>query len=303
MRQRSRSSFNTCRRGSACGLICITAVISFLAIPVFSQEPNLRIYGIGFGGGITFGDGPRRPEGSELIELPVTMSDDGRYARFRLMVSVRNYGVAAARYKLLVQLEGRGRAAHSPIFEVAKGAVRREAYDVELDFAYESRSGAGTGGGLASPTPVIVLPNNPVLANLFLLDPKGNGLERKPFNLILRSAPRRAPRRADLTVEEPRLVYTPERRRRGEVVSSRHVEAHARIRNVGSEIWGFQGDVYFHLQSGTPETDLDDLGERGMPTLRSLPLPAGLASGASSAVSTALQTRCGLTSQSAVTQS
>jgi hypothetical protein len=242
------------------------------------QEANLRIYGIGFGAG------SRRPEGSELIELPVTMSEDGRHARFRLMVSVRNYGPATARYKLHVQVAGRGSATGSPLFDVAKNAVRREAYDVDLDFALPS--------GIA-----VVLPGNPVRADLLLLDEDGRELGRKAFNLILRPFPRATPRRlrTDLRVEEARFVYRPGRNA-GIFQIKPHVSAEARIRNVGTETWGFRGDVSLHLQIGTPETRLEDLGERGMPTAKSLPLPRGLTAGSDSTISTPLETRLRATS-------
>ena len=252
----------------------LTLPFVLLTISVAAQEPTLRIYGVGYG------EGSRRTEGSDLISVPVTMSEDGRHARFRLVVSVRNYGTASASYKLQV-IAGRARAGVSPLLEVGKGTTRREAYDVDLAF------------GDGSPSTVFVLPPNPVRADLVLFDGDGRELGRRGFNLILsfsRTGADRRTLRTDLMVESARLVYTPAREFRVGRTEAR-VQAFMTIRNVGSETWGFRGNASLHLQQGTPETRLDDIGAPGMPTDKILALPTGLSPHAVNTLSAVLETR------------
>jgi len=236
-------------------------------------EPNLRIFGIGFPAGAR--------TSSDSTELPVIMSEDSRHARFRLTISVRNYGSAPGRYKLQV-IAGRARSAASPVYEVVNGVARREPYDIDLDF------GADNTG-----TTVYLPPRNPVRASLLLFDGDGREIERRDFYLILRFptvTPPRVPLRTDLTVETASLIYTPARAE-GLVRILPSVTASMTIRNVGSETWGFRGDAVLHLQLGTPETRLEELGDAGMPTEKVLPIPTGISRREIETVSGHLETR------------
>jgi hypothetical protein len=149
-----------------------------------AQEPNLRIFGLSYGSGVRTSD--------TRTELTGTFSEDGRYARFSLTVSVRNYGSKPARYKLQVQLE---RGGPSPVlegfegtassvlgsFDVGPGAVSRQQHDFEIDFR---RPGGAAG---------VALPPSPASAELVLLDQAGRALDRKPFKLVITpSTPRAA---------------------------------------------------------------------------------------------------------------
>jgi hypothetical protein len=258
-------------------LLCLFALSLTLIsnFPTRAQEATLRIYGVGYG------EGAHRADGSDLTEIPVEVSND-RHVRFRLTVSVRNFGTVASSYKLQVRA-WRARSAASPVYEVEKGVARREPYDVDLDF--------GSGGG--DPYTVYVPPRNPVRAELLLFNADGREIGRRAFNLILsfpRSPTEPPTLRRDLTVESARLVYTPVREFRVGRIRE-HVDAFMTIRNVGSETWGFRGTAMLLLQLGTPETRLEDLGAPGMPTERSLPLPTGLSPRALNTVSALLETR------------
>ena len=238
-----------------------TVLLLAAAIPPGSAHAQeIRIFGI------SYPEGSRRPSADQPMEIPLRLTPDERYARFPLTVSVRNYRSTAAQYQLHLRLESRGRVSRSPSLDVAPGSVRREPYDITIDFGqYWDAPEPTPGTSFPAPTAILLPPSNPVRATLRLLSESGAVLDSQSFNLIL-SQPPSPPRRAtDLAMEKVEFV-------------SRSGSMYARLvfRNVGRQTWGFRGDASAHLQAGTPETRLDDIGAEGMPTMPRADLPGGL---------------------------
>lgn len=232
-----------------------------------AQEPNLRIFGISYGSGVRTSD--------TRTELTGTFSEDGRYARFSLTVSVRNYGSKPARYKLQVQMERGARSDVLGDFDVAAGAVSRNEHYFRIDFA-------GVGGAFGIPLPE---PLSRARAEVILLNQEERVLDRRPVEVVLKF-PRK---RTDLRLEDVRILFED-----GRIVSGKDERWGLRsfpmigqvtIRNVGTDTWGFDGSANFYLQKGTPETSLEDLGEPGTRVRAQVGLPRGILPGETRSVS------------------
>lgn len=240
---------------------------------------------------VVYPTGTERVEGDDMYEVPVRVSADGRRARFPLQITVRNDDNQSGRFKVQLWVRGARPLSVSPVYSISPGETRQIAYNLDADFAAASRSTSTVPGSitLPSPTPVIVLPSNPVPAEIRLYSDDGTELDRRPFHILLRDSPSTVVRRfdRDLIVESATISVS----RPQPAGGSRIVTASAVISNAGSVTWGFPGNVSFELQRGTPETGLAIIGARGMPTARSLPLPRGLGTRGIDTVTTRLQTR------------
>lgn len=256
--------------------------VAFWASAAQAQSPNLQIFGVGYP------TGTQQSASGDIYEVPVRLSSDGRHARFPLQVSVRNNTNEPARFKVQMVVSGARRMPVTPVYSVAAGEVRRISYDLDADFAAASEPSSSGGSSLPAPTPIIILPGNPVLAEIRLLSDAGVEQDRSTFHILVRATPRSVVRRVerDLIVEDAMISVA-----RPLVGGQRLVTVGAVISNNGSSTWGFPGDISFELQRGTPETRLEIIGSSGMPTVKSLPLPRGMAVGDVDTVTTRLLTR------------
>jgi hypothetical protein len=256
--------------------------VAFWASAARAQTRDLQILGV------DYPPGTQQSATGDSSEVPVRISSDGRHARFPLQISIRNNSNDPARFKVQMVVTGARRLPVTPVYSVASGEVRRISYDLDADFAATSAPSPGGVSSLPASTPPIVLPGNPVLAEIRLLSDASVELDRSTFHILLRETPRSIVRRVDrdLILEDAMIsIARPPGGGQGIVTAS------AVISNNGSSTWGFPGDVSFELQRGTPETRLQIMGASGMPTTRSLPLPRGLPVGGIDTVTTRLLTR------------
>jgi hypothetical protein len=264
------------------GCLCMLAPVLFGGAAQ-AQDRSVRIFGVGYP------TGTDRPDSGDVFQVPVRISADGRHARFPLQITVRNDENDQARFKLQVVVNGARPMPVTSVYTVSPGEVRQVAYNLDADFASGSEPASPGGVMLSTPTPIIVLPTNPVRAEIRLYTAEGTELDRRPFEILLRDSPRTLVRRfdRDLLVENAAISVS----RRQPVGGARIVTASAVISNNGSMTWGYPGNISFELQRGTPETGLETIGAPGMPTARSLPLPRGLAARGIDTVTARLTTR------------
>jgi hypothetical protein len=257
----------------------------FCASSAQAQKLNIRVSDVGYP------TGTERAAEDSLNEVPVRVSADGRHVRFPLQITVRNDDNNAGRFKIQLWVRGARPLSVTPVYSISPGETRQIAYNLDADFASRAASTSTVPGSttLPAPTPVIVLPSNPVPAEIRVYSDAGTELDRRPFHILLRDSPSTVVRRfdRDLIVESATIsISRPQAAGGGRVVTAGGV-----ISNNGSATWTFPGNVSFELQRGTPETGLAIIGARGMPTTRSLPLSRGLGTRGIDTVTTRLQTR------------
>lgn len=252
--------------------------VALFAATAGAQQSPLRI------ADVVYPTGTERAEGSDLSEVATRLSSDGRHVRFPLQITVQNNDNEARRFKLQVEVRGARPMPMTSVYSISPGESRQVAYSLDADFARSNRpSGVISAATPPTAAPVIVVPSNPVTAQIKLYSGDGTELDRQTFHILLRDSPTTVVRRfdRDLIVETAAVFVSP----------AKVVTASTVISNIGSVSWAFPGDVVFELQRGTPEAGLQPIGSKAMPTTRTLPLPRGLGVKGIDTVTTRLQTR------------